>query len=274
MQLDTIDGFIIDLDGTVYRGATAIEGARDTLALIRSLGKRVVFLTNRGNYSRKMCQEKLKAMGIQAAEEEVILTSTVTAAYLRNADPDSKCWLLGDEGLREEMIDQGIRLATKPEEADWLVITLHEKLTYAELNSAFRAVRSGAKIIATNEDKTFPGDDGESIDVGGLISAITSTTGQEVSVVIGKPSAYMSDAALRSLGLPPERCLVIGDSLNSDIRLGKQAGIRTALVLTGSISRAEAEASELQPDFIWESIADLIALSALSPYSGRNEHVV
>jgi arabinose operon protein AraL len=204
-----------------------------------------------------MCREKLNAMGIQALEDEIILTSTVTADYLRSAAPDSKCWLLGDEGLREELSAHGIGLATTPEEAEWLVITLHEKLTYAELNSAFRAVRHGARIIATNEDKTFPGDDGESIDVGGLISAIVSTTGQEVSVVIGKPSAYMSNAALRSLDLPPERCLVIGDSLNSDIRLGKQAGIRSALVLSGSTTRAIAEASEIKPDYIWESIADL-----------------
>jgi arabinose operon protein AraL len=210
-----------------------------------------------------MCKEKLNAMGIAASEEEIILTSTVTAAYLRNAAPGCKCWLLGDEGLREELSACGVGLATKPEEADWLVITLHEKLTYADLNSAFRAVRHGAKIIATNEDKTFPGDDGDAIDVAGMIGAIVHATGQEVSVVIGKPSAYMSDAALRALQLPPERCLVIGDSLNSDIRLGKQAGIRTALVLSGSTTRARAEASEIRPDYIWESIADLQQSNAI-----------
>ncbi|TVX99684.1 HAD-IIA family hydrolase [Cohnella terricola] len=257
MGLNGIDGLIIDLDGTIYLGAKAIDGARETLEHIRSVGKKVVFLSNRGNYSRKMCQDKLRVLGIPAAEEEIVLTSTVTAAYLLEHDPDSQAWLLGDPGLREEFVSHGVKLAATPEEADWLVITLHETLTYAELNSAFRAARHGAKIIVTNEDKTFPGDGGENIDVGGLIAAIVSTTGASVSVVVGKPSAYMSDAALRSLRLPPERCLVIGDSLHSDIALGKRAGIRTALVLSGSTSLEQAEDAEERPDFIWESIADI-----------------
>jgi len=257
MTLDAIDGLIIDLDGTIYLGSQAIEGAQETMARIRADGKKVVFLSNRGNYSRRMCQEKLEAMGIQAAAEEIILTSTVTASYLLENEPDSQAWLFGDEGLHEELKSHGVKLASKPEEADWLVITLHESLTYAELNSAFRAARNGAKLIVTNEDKTFPGDGGECIDVGATIAALVHTTGAEVSVVVGKPSAYMANAALRSLGLPPERCLVIGDSLHSDVALGKRAGIRTALVLSGSTTRERAETAEERPDYIWDSISDI-----------------
>ncbi|MFC4598332.1 HAD-IIA family hydrolase [Cohnella hongkongensis] len=263
MTLHAIDGLIIDLDGTIYLGSEAIEGAREAMALVRASGKRVVFLSNRGNYSRRMCREKLQAMGIPAAAEEIVLTSTVTASYLLEHAPGSKAWLFGDEGLHEEMRSHGVKLATKPEEADWLVITLHETLTYAELNAAFRAARSGAKLIVTNEDKTFPGDGGECIDVGATIAAIVHTTGAQVSVVVGKPSAYMSDAALRALQLPPERCLVIGDSLHSDVALGKRAGIRTALVLTGSTSRERAEAAEERPDLIWNSILDIRELLQL-----------
>jgi len=257
MTLEAIDGLIIDLDGTIYLGSEAIEGARETMEHIRAAGKRVVFLSNRGNYSRRMCQEKLLAMGIQATAEEIVLTSTVTADYLLGHHPDSKAWLFGDPGLHEEMKSRGVKLAAKPEEADWLVITLHETLTYAELNAAFRAARNGAKLIVTNEDKTFPGDGGECIDVGATIAAIVHTTGAEVSVVVGKPSAHMSEAALRSLRLPPERCLVIGDSLHSDVALGRRAGIRTALVLSGSTSRDRAESAEERPDFIWQSISDI-----------------
>ncbi|WP_373232599.1 HAD-IIA family hydrolase [Cohnella sp.] len=261
MLLDTIDGFIIDLDGTVYRGGQVIDGVRETIEYIRVLDKKIVFLSNRGNYSRKMCCEKLKALGIVAVEEEIILTSTVTAKYLRRFDPHCKAWLLGDDGLHEEMTSIGVEIAARPEEADWLVITLCENLTYKELNRAYRAVRHGAKIIATNEDKTFPGDDGDSIDVAGMIGAIVHATGADVSVVIGKPSQYMSDAALETLRLPPERCLVIGDSLASDIALGKRSGIRTALVLSGSTNREQAEAAVDQPDFIWESLSDLSRLA-------------
>ncbi|QTH42456.1 HAD-IIA family hydrolase [Cohnella sp. LGH] len=260
MALNGIDGLIIDLDGTIYLGSQAIEGAKETMEHIRAAGIKVVFLSNRGNYSRRMCQEKLEAMGIPAAAEEIILTSSVTATYLLENEPDGKAWLFGDEGLHEELRSHGVQLAAKPEEADWLVITLHESLTYAELNDAFRAARSGAKLIVTNEDKTFPGDGGECIDVGATIAAIVHTTGAEVSVVVGKPSAYMANAALRALDLPPERCLVIGDSLHSDIALGKRAGIRTALVLSGSTTRERGEAAEERPDFIWDSISDIRTL--------------
>ncbi|OXL84532.1 MULTISPECIES: HAD-IIA family hydrolase [Paenibacillus] len=257
MSLETVDGFIIDLDGTVYRGAQAIPGAKESIALLRSQGKRMVFLSNRGNISRAMCHQKLLSMGIDVPAEEILLTSTVTARYLQQHHSGSQAWVLGPDGLRDELVLAGIGLAERPENADWLVITLHEELTYAELNQAFRAVRNGARIIATNDDKSFPGDDGECIDVGGMIAAIVATAGQEVEVVIGKPSALMAEAALQVLGLPPQQCLVIGDSLGSDIQLGRRAGIRTALVLSGSATRRDAETAAEGPDMVWESLAEL-----------------
>lgn len=260
MRLDGIEGFIIDLDGTVYRGSQAVEGALEAIASLRKQGKRVVFLSNRGNISRVMCQEKLLGMGIIAVAEEILLSSSVTAGYLKMNDPQAKVWTLGDTGLREELLSWDITLANIPEEADKLVITLHENLTYKELNLAFRAVRGGAEIIATNADKSFPGEEGESIDVAGMIGAIVSATGKEVKTVIGKPSPVMAEAALRTLGLPPESCIVIGDSLPSDIALGKRAGMKTALVLSGSTSRQDAELAKERPDAIWDSIAELASL--------------
>lgn len=263
MRLDDIDGFIIDLDGTVYKGGQAIEGAMEAIASLRKHGKRIVFLSNRGNISRVMCQEKLLRMGISATADEILLSSTVTAGFLKMNDPQAKVWTLGDSGLREELLSWDITLANTPEEADKLVITLHESLTYKELNQAFRAVNSGAEIIATNADKSFPGEEGESIDVAGMIGAIVASTGKEVKAVIGKPSPIMAEAALRCLGVPPENCIVIGDSLLSDIALGKRAGMRTALVLSGSTSIQDAESAKEQPDLIWESIAELVSLLEL-----------
>ncbi|AOZ92589.1 HAD-IIA family hydrolase [Paenibacillus crassostreae] len=256
-MLENIDGFVIDLDGTVYKGKDAIEGAMDTIAYLKSIGKRIAFLSNRGNISRKMCHDKLIGMGIDVEENEILLTSTVTANYLRENDENCQAWVLGEQGLRDELEIAGIKLADKPELADWLVITLHETLTYKELNEAFRAVRHGARIIATNEDKTFPGDGGDCIDVAGMIGAIEASTDQKVEVVIGKPSSLMAEAAFRAIGLPAERCIMIGDSLVSDIGLGKNAGMMTALVLTGSVNREAVEASNVTPDLIWDSLADL-----------------
>jgi len=253
------DGFILDLDGTVFKGSRPIDGAAEAIAYLQSRGKRVVFLSNRGNLSRRMCRERLGAFGIACEEEDIILTSSVVSRYIRVREPDARVWVLGEQGLREELALHGVRFAAAPREADLLVVTLHETLTYAELNDAFRAVRAGARIIATNEDKTFPGEDGEAIDVGGLLAALTHTTGAKVDTVVGKPSPLMAEAALDRLGLPPERCLVAGDSLGSDIALGKRAGIRTALVLTGSATREMAMALEPdeRPDWILDSLADI-----------------
>lgn len=256
-MLNNIDGFVIDLDGTVYKGKQAINGAIDTIKYLKWHGKRLVFLSNRGNISRKMCHDKLREMGLDVKEEEILLTSTVTANYLRKHHEGCHVWVLGEQGLKDEMEVAGIKFADKPESADWLVITLHETLTYRELNQAFRAVHHGARIIATNADKTFPGDEGDSIDVAGIIGAIVFSTGKAVDVVIGKPSRLMTEAALEALQLPPERCMIIGDSLESDISLGKQALMKTALVLTGSVKKEEAESSSLKPDLIWNSLADL-----------------
>ncbi|MBW7458675.1 HAD-IIA family hydrolase [Paenibacillus sepulcri] len=258
----SIEGFVIDLDGTVYKGSNLINGAAEAVAMLKQLGKRIVFLSNRGNISRKMCHDKLGRLGLDIDEEEILLTSTVTARFLKDYYESSPVWVLGDQGLKDELEAGDILMAERPELAEWLVITLHETLTYEELNDAFRAVRHGARIIATNADKTFPRDDGDSIDVAGMIGAIVSATGREVDIVIGKPSQLMAEAALNVLQLPPERCLVIGDSLESDIRLGKKAGMQTALVLTGSVSMEEAEASHIQPDWIWPSLADVTSILA------------
>jgi arabinose operon protein AraL len=249
-----IKGYVIDLDGTVYTGQSAIPGSIDAIKELQRLGIPFVFLSNRGNYSRVMCQAKLEAMGLTVKKEQIILTSSVTAQYLLRHDKDAPIWTLGDPGLTEELQSYGLIMAEHPEEAKWLVITLHEMLTYQDLNQAFRAVRGGARIIATNEDKMFPGDGGQCIDVGGLIAAIVHTTGQQVELVMGKPSLFMAEAVMDVIGLPAEDCVIIGDSLTSDVGLGKNSGMQTALVLTGSATREDVEGSMYQPDWVAEDL--------------------
>ena len=269
----SIQGFIIDLDGTVYRGKQAIEGASAAIAAIKASGRRLVFLSNRGNISRRECLRRLRDMGVEGiCEDEILLSSTVTARFMRSHHPTAQVWVLGDEGFREELLTEEVKVAARPEDADWLLITLHEALTYRELNMAFQAVRRGAGIIATNADKSFPGEEGESIDVAGMIGAIAGATGKHPELVIGKPSSIMAEAALAVLGLPPENCVVVGDSLHSDIRLGRDAGMKTALVLTGSTDRQLAESSEIKPDWVWESIDEAAQLLISDTYKEEDHN--
>lgn len=252
-----VEGFIIDLDGTIYKGNEAITGAKEMITFLRKTNRKFVFLSNRGNISRRMCKEKLQKMGIDVHEEEILLTSAVAASYLKANYGEESVWFLGGDGLKEELELANVRLANQPERADWLLITLHEQLTYDDLNLAFRAVRNGAKIMATNTDKIVPTADGESIDVAGIIAAIVATTEKEVDVVIGKPSSLMATAAVEVLQTTNENCLVIGDSLASDISLGNLHGMQTALVLTGNQTEYDDEHSQWRPDWVWDSIKNL-----------------
>jgi arabinose operon protein AraL len=261
--IQQIKGYVIDLDGTVYTGQSAISGSIAAIKELQQQGIPFVFLSNRGNYSRGMCKAKLEAMGLKVGEEQIILSSTVTAQFLQRYYKQSLIWTLGDYGLKEELQSFGLKIADRPEDADWLVITLHESLTYQDLNLAFRAVRNGARIIATNEDKMFPGDEGDCIDVAGMIGAIVHTTGQEVELVMGKPSAMMAEAALDVLKLPADNCVVIGDSLASDVQLGKKSGMQTVLVLTGSITRKDVENSDVHPDWIAVDLQSFIKKTVL-----------
>ena len=258
LHVKEIKGYVIDLDGTVYTGQSAIEGSIDAVKELQQQGIPFVFLSNRGNYSRAMCKAKLEKMGLNVREDQIILSSTVTAKYLLGEDKDAPIWPLGDPGLKQELQSFGLRIAERPEEARWLVITLHETLTYQELNMAFRAVRHGARIIATNADRMFPGDDGDCIDVASMIGAIVHSTGQEVELVMGKPSLRMAEAALEVLQLPPDQCVVIGDSLASDVQLGINSGMRTAIVLTGSITREDVMSSDLKPDWVVDDLLSFV----------------
>ena len=258
--MDRIQGLLIDLDGTVFHGDKLIDGAAEAIQAAVRDGYGVAVLSNRGNISREACRAKLLAAGIDLPVERIVLSSSVAAHFLRARYGGASVWLLGEAGLRDEMEQHGVELAARPEEADWLVISLHEHVSYADLNAAFRAARSGARIMATNADRSFPGADGAAIDVAGMIGAITATTGRHVDLVVGKPSWLMAEAALERLALRPEHCLMIGDSMESDIALGSMFGMRTALVLTGSTEKSDVDAARRKPDFVWESIAELTSL--------------
>jgi Predicted sugar phosphatases of the HAD superfamily len=256
-MLKGIGACLIDLDGTVFQGDRLIRGADRAIAALRASGRKIVFVSNRGNLSRTQGVEKLRKAGIEAEKDELLLASTAAARLLKSHYPNASVWTLGDPGLGEELADHGIRLSAAPETADWLVVSLHETLTYGDLNDAFQAVRHGARIMATNLDRTFPKDGKQAIDVAGMAGAIEAASGRRVEIVVGKPSYYMGEAALAAAGLPGEQCAMIGDSLESDIGLGKAHGMRTVLVMTGSTDTAMLEKAERRPDFVIESLADL-----------------
>jgi len=129
----------------------------------------------------------------------------------------------------------------------------------------FQAIKKGAHFIATNPDRTCPVEGGELPDCAGIIAALEATTQKKVEVIVGKPSPITVQVALEVMGLEATECILIGDRLETDIRMGLEAGMKTALVMTGVTDAKTLEASPVRPDYVLRSIADLETL--LGAYS-------
>lgn len=250
-------GYILDLDGTVYRGEALIPGAREAIARLRDHGRRVVFLSNKPLEPRAAYAAKLTRLGVETPAEDVINSTQAMMRYLRTRHPGERLFVIGEPAMREEMAQEGFHLTEEIEEIQVVVAAFDRTLDYAKLNTAHQALARGARFLATNADRTCPVEGGEIPDCAGVIAFLEATTGRQVEVVVGKPSRFMVEAAAERLGVPLERCLMVGDRLATDMRMGRTAGVDTALVLTGVTDRAALAASDVRPTYVLESLSEL-----------------
>lgn len=257
-------GYLFDLDGTLYLGERALPGAPETLAALRARGARVAFLSNKPIEPAANYAAKLSRLGMPAAPAEVLNSSIIMARYLQRTAPDARVYLIGEEPLAAELRQRGIALVTDPLTADHVVVSWDRQFTYQKLDDALQAIKRGARFIATHPDRTCPVDGGEVADVAGMIGAIEGVTGKKVELITGKPSSITVQEALSLLGLQPEECIMVGDRLETDIRMGKEAGMATALVLTGVARREDAAQAEFAPDYVLETVAGLVAAPYLT----------
>lgn len=252
------EGYILDLDGTVYLGERLIPGAQQVIQHLKAAGSRIVYLSNKPLEPRANYAQKLTRLGIPASPEDVINSTQALLTYLRTHHPDARLYVIGEPALRQEFRDEGQALTEVIEEIDIVIAAFDRTLDYAKLNIAHQALVRGARFFATNADRTCPVEGGAIPDCAGVIAFLEATTGRQVELVAGKPSRHILDAAIARLGVPMERCLMVGDRLATDIQMGYAAGMDTALVLTGVTSREMLRDSALQPTWVLESIAELI----------------
>jgi arabinose operon protein AraL len=250
-------GYIFDLDGTIYLGERLIPGARETVAWIRETGRRVVFLSNKPLEPRASYAAKLTRLGIPTPDEDVINSTQALMHYLRGHYPTARLFVIGEPALHAELHAEGFMLVQDVETIDIVVAAFDRTLDYAKLNTAHQALVRGAHFLATNADKTCPIDGGELPDCAGVIAFLEATTGRPVELVAGKPSRLILDAALARLGVPLEGCLMVGDRLATDMTMGRNVGMDTALVLTGVTSRAALAHSAVVPTYALDSVADV-----------------
>jgi phosphoglycolate/pyridoxal phosphate phosphatase family enzyme len=253
-----VRGVLFDLDGTVYLGDSLIPGAAEVIAALKARGVAVAYLSNKPIEPRSAYARKLTRLGIPTAPEEVVTSSFVLARWLRQEAPDATLFVIGEPPLLEELTGAGFRLTDDPARVDVVVAALDRGFDFRKLSIAMAALKLGARFVATNPDRTCPVAGGEIPDCAAVIGALEGCTGREVEVVVGKPSPLMLKVALDRLGLGPEDCLIVGDRLETDVRMGRQAGIRTALVLTGVTRPGDLPGEpDTRPDVVLDSVRDL-----------------
>lgn len=255
-------GFIFDLDGTIYVDDGIISGVAEAIIELKERGDKVVFLTNKSIASRNDYVEKLNKLGIVVNIDEVINSNYITAHYLKaEMSEGDTVYVIGEEPLFKELSDEKIQMADIPEKASYVVIGWDRKFTYDKLNYAFQAWRNGAKIIATNPDRTCPVQGGEVPDCGAMIGAIEGATGERITTITGKPSSMMAEYVLNNvLDMQASDCYMVGDRLETDIKMAKEAGIQSVLVMTGITTPEMLRETDYQPDFVLESVKDISTL--------------
>lgn len=252
--MNTKLGFLLDMDGVIYRGNKLVEGADRFIATLRARGVPFLFLTNNSQRSRRDVAHKLRRLGVEAREEDVFTCAMATARFLAAQKPAGTAYVIGESGLATALYKNGFTLSE--EDVDYVVVGEGRTMTFEMIEHGVRLVERGARLIATNLDTTCPTDQGIRPGCGAIVAMIEKATKRE-AFSVGKPSPVMMRAARTELGLRTNETVMVGDTMYTDILGGVQMGYRTILVLSGHTSRAEVEQYAYRPDLICESVATI-----------------
>lgn len=253
--LANITHLVIDMDGVLYRGDEALPGLYEFFAFLRERPLPFILATNNSTSTPQQYVRKLERMGVQVSPSEILTSGQATARVLAGEyPPGTRVHVFGSPALREAVEAEGFTLAD--EEVALVVGSMDLDLTYDKLKRATLLIRQGAQFVATNLDPTRPTDEGLVPGTGSMIAALEVASGVKPRV-IGKPEPTMFHLAMAHMKARAETTATIGDRLDTDIVGGQRAGLTTICVLSGSTSRAEAEA--FGPDFIFEGVAGLMA---------------
>lgn len=250
-------GWLFDLDGTIYVGERLVPGAAEAIGALRAAGRRIGFLSNKPLQTRADYAAKLTRLGIPATPDDVINSSLVLARHLRGLDPGAPVYVIGEPPLLAELRAHGFAVRDD-ERVRWVVIAFDRTFSYAKLNTALQAVRGGARLIATNPDRTCPVEGGEIPDCAGMIAAVEAVTDAKVEAIVGKPSPIILEAALAALGVSASETVMVGDRIETDIAMGRRLGLGTILVLSGVTRAGDPRIAAAAPDHVLGSVGELI----------------
>ncbi|PLV60126.1 HAD-IIA family hydrolase [Thermotoga sp. KOL6] len=254
-MLDKIDLFILDMDGTFYLDDILLPGSLDFLEILKQKGKRYVFFTNNSSLGPTDYVRKLRKMGAPVLKGSVITSGEITAEYILQKYGRCKIFLLGTPQLKRVFASYGHVM--EDEKPDFVVLGFDKTLTYEKLKKACLFLRKGKKYLATHPDINCPSKEGPIPDAGSLIAAIEASTGRKPDLVLGKPNPMVVEVISRKLNVPKEKMAMVGDRLYTDVKLGKNAGIVSILVLTGETTLDDLSRSDVKPDFVFKNLYEL-----------------
>jgi 4-nitrophenyl phosphatase len=248
-------GYLIDLDGTMYRGTEVIAEARDFVKRLISANIPYLYVTNNSTKTPEAVAQKLREFDIPAKKEDVFTSAMAAANYIRDENNSAKVFMIGEEGLKTALLNQHLHLVKEEEAVDYVVIGMDQQINYEKLAAACLAVRKGASYIITNGDTALPTERGLLPGNGALSSVVTVST-QTKPLVIGKPGSIIVNQAIKLLGIDKKDVAMVGDNYYTDILAGIHAGIETILVHTGVTTKEELMAIEESPSFTVDSLSD------------------
>ncbi len=252
----TQQGYLIDMDGVIYRGAEIIPGAPEFVTALRSSDTPFLFLTNNSQRTRRDVATRLRRMGIDVEERHIFTCALATARFLARQTPGGTAYVIGEGGLLQALHENGFAIVDH--DPDYVVVGEGRTFTCEMIETAVRMILRGAKLIATNLDPNCPTADGLRPGCGATVAMLEKATGVQ-AFSVGKPSPIMMRAARKELGLTAAETTIIGDTMETDILGGVQMGYRSVLVLSGGTRDSDLSAYGYQPDLVVNSIADLCA---------------
>ena len=248
-------GFLIDMDGVIYRGSELIPGADEFFRTLQRKDIPFLFLTNNSQRTRRDVATKLLRMGIEVDDNHVFTCAMSTARFLARQRPNGTAFVIGDGGLLTALHENGFAIVDSS--PDYVVVGEGRTINLEMLETAVQMILDGAKLIATNLDPSCPTRNGQTRPgCGATVAYLEKATGAK-AFALGKPSPIMMRFARKQLGLSTSETIIVGDTMETDILGGVQMGYRTVLVLSGGTNKEDLERFAYAPDVILPSIAEL-----------------
>lgn len=259
---DLYDAYVFDMDGTIYLGDHLLPGAARMINELRRREIGVRFLSNNPTKDPEQYATKLAKLGLPTDVADIANTVVTTAGWLKQNHPNAVLFPIAEEPLCNYLRNEGFELSDDPEKIDIVIASYDRTFDYRKLQIAFDALwfHKRAILVQTNPDKycPFPGGRGEP-DCASIVAAIEASTGVKCQANFGKPDPIMLTEALRGFGVTPDRAVMVGDRLGTDIKMAVDGGMTSALVLTGDSTLEEAQAlpESEQPTYIIDRIDQL-----------------